>query len=70
MNIGFCICAILALLFLMISALFAIFKEKAAKYVSGFQSLSKAEQMAVSMLENGELDCISQVCIEYTITEV
>ena len=27
-------------------------------------SLSKAEQMAVSMLENGELDCMSQVCIE------
>ena len=33
-------------------------------------SLSKAEQMAVGMLENGELDCMSQVCIEYTITEV
>ena len=28
------------------------------------------EQMAVGMLENGELDCMSQVCIEYTITEV
>ena len=33
-------------------------------------SVSKAEQMAVSMLENGELDCMSQVCVEYTITEV
>ena len=32
-------------------------------------SVSKAEQMAVSMLENGELDCMSQVCVEYTITE-
>ncbi len=33
-------------------------------------SVSKAEQIAIGMLENGELDCMSQICVEYTITEV
>ena len=33
-------------------------------------SVSKAEQIAIGMLENCELDCLSQVCVEYTITEV
>ena len=32
-------------------------------------SVSKAEQIAIGMLENCELDCLSQVCVEYTITE-
>lgn len=33
-------------------------------------SAGKAEQIAIGMLENGELDCMSQVCIEYSVTEV
>ena len=33
-------------------------------------SVSKAELIAIGMLENGELDCMSQICVEYTITEV
>lgn len=44
MNIGFLMCGILVIPFLIIGALFAIFKEKAAKFVSGFNSLSKKEQ--------------------------
>lgn len=32
-------------------------------------SVLKAEQIAIGMLENGELDCMSQICVEYTITE-
>ena len=44
MNIGFWSCIILVLLFLIIGVLFAIFKEKAAKFVSGFNSFSKEEQ--------------------------
>ena len=42
MNIGFWSCIILAILFVIIGVLFAIFKEKAAKFVSGFNSFSKA----------------------------
>ena len=41
MNIGFGSCIILAILFVIIGVLFAIFKEKAAKFVSGFNSFSK-----------------------------
>ena len=44
MNIGFWSCIILAILFVIIGVLFAIFKEKAAKFVSGFNSFSKEEQ--------------------------
>ena len=33
-------------------------------------SAGKAEQIAIGMLENGELDSMSQVCIEYSVTEV
>ena len=44
MNIGFGSCIILAILFVIIGVLFAIFKEKAAKFVSGFNSFSKEEQ--------------------------
>lgn len=33
-------------------------------------SAGKAGQIAIGMLENGELDCMSQVCIEYSVTEV
>lgn len=44
MNIGFWICGVLVIPFLIIGVLFAIFKERAAKFVSGFHSLSKEEQ--------------------------
>ena len=44
MNIGFYMCIGLAIPFLLIGFLFAILKEKAAKFVSGFNSLSKKEQ--------------------------
>lgn len=44
MNPGFWLCGVLAILFVIIGVLFAIFKENAAKFVSGFNSLSKEEQ--------------------------
>lgn len=44
MNIGVWMCGILVVPFLIIGILFAIFKEKAAKFVSGFNSLPKEEQ--------------------------
>ncbi|MBD8974673.1 MAG: DUF3784 domain-containing protein, partial [Clostridiales bacterium] len=44
MNIGFWSCIILVIPFLIIGVLFAVFKEKAAKFVSGFNSFSKEEQ--------------------------
>lgn len=44
MNIGFWMCGVLVIPFLIMGVLFAIFKEKAAKFVSGFNSLSKEEQ--------------------------
>lgn len=40
MNIGFCTCTILALLFLILSIIFALLKEKGANYVSGFNTLN------------------------------
>lgn len=44
MNKGFWFCIILAISFVIIGVLFAIFKEKASKFVSGFNSFSKEEQ--------------------------
>ena len=44
MNIGFWLCGVLVIPFVIIGVLFAIFKEKAAKFVSGFNSLPKGEQ--------------------------
>ena len=44
MNIGFYMCGILVIPFAAIGVLFAIFKEKAAVFVSGFNSLPKKEQ--------------------------
>lgn len=44
MNIGFLLCGVLVIPFLIIGVLFAVFKEKAAKFVSGFNSLSEEEQ--------------------------
>lgn len=45
MNIGFWMCGVLVIPFLIMGVLFAILKEKAAKFVSGFNSLSKDEQL-------------------------
>ncbi len=44
MNIGFTMCAILVIPFLIMGVLFAIFKEKAAVWISGFNSIRKEEQ--------------------------
>ena len=44
MNIGFWSCMILVIPFVIMGVLFAIFKEKAAKFVSRFNSFSKEEQ--------------------------
>lgn len=43
-NIGFWLCGALVIPFGMTGAFFAVYKEKAAKFVSGFESLSKEEQ--------------------------
>ena len=43
MNIGFWSCIFLVIPFVIIGVLFAIFKEKAAKFVSGFNSFYKAQ---------------------------
>lgn len=44
MNIGFCTCTILALLFLILSVIFALLKEKGANYVSDFNTLNHPEK--------------------------
>lgn len=44
MNEGFWMCGVLAIIFAIIGVLFAILKEKAAIFVSGFNSLPKEEQ--------------------------
>lgn len=44
MNIGFWMCGVLVIPFLIMGVLFAIFKEKATRFVSGFNSLSEEEQ--------------------------
>lgn len=45
MNIGYIVCSILTILFLGMGLFFTFFKERAAKFVSGFNSLSKKEQL-------------------------
>lgn len=45
MNMGFWACGVLVIPFAVIGVLFAIFKENAAKFVSGFNSLPEKEQM-------------------------
>ena len=44
MNIGFWMCAVLIIPFGITGALFALLKEKAARFVAGFNSLSEEEQ--------------------------
>ena len=60
MNIGFWSCIILVIPFVIIGVLFAIFKEKATKFVSGFNSFSKEYwisnyEMVKKVLPNAEL---------------
>ena len=57
MNIGFWSCRILVIPFLIIGVLFAIFKEKAAKFVSGFNSFSKEEQ---ALYDKAHISGVSQ----------
>lgn len=45
MNIGFWSCIVLAVIFGIIAMIFAMFKQRAVKLVSGFNSLSEKEQM-------------------------
>ena len=44
MNIGFMACIVLSILFLIIGIMFALLKEKGAKYVSGFSTLNHPEK--------------------------
>ena len=44
MNLGFWMCGVLVIPFAIMGVLFAIFKGKTAKFVSGFSSLPKEEQ--------------------------
>lgn len=44
MNIGFWMCIVLVPVFLIIGILFAVFKEKSVRFISGFNFLSKEEQ--------------------------
>lgn len=44
MNVGFCTCTILTLLFLILIIMFALLKEKGANYVSGFNTLNHPEK--------------------------
>lgn len=44
MNIGFWSCIVLVLCFGILGILFGVFKEKSARFVSGFHELSKEEQ--------------------------
>lgn len=45
MNIGFWLCGSLAVPFAVLGVVFAVLKERAAKLVSGFNSLPKEEQI-------------------------
>lgn len=44
MNVGACACGIFVVPFLLVGILFGTFKEKAAKFVSGFNSLPEEER--------------------------
>lgn len=57
MNIGFYACIVLVPLFLIIGLLFGIFKEKSAKFISGFNSLTK-EQQALYDKEKWQKICV------------
>ena len=44
MNVEFWLCGVLVIPFAILGVVFAIFKEKATKFVAGFNSFSKEEQ--------------------------
>lgn len=44
MNVGVLVCMSLFIFFIVLAIPFAVFKEKAAKFVSGFKSLSQEQQ--------------------------
>ena len=44
MNIGFWACIVLVPIFLLLAAFFTVAKENGAKFISGYHSLTKAEQ--------------------------
>ena len=52
MNIGFWSCIILIIPFVIIGVLFAIFKGKAAKFVSGFNSFLKKNRQCMIKLRS------------------
>ncbi|WP_099205903.1 DUF3784 domain-containing protein [Scatolibacter rhodanostii] len=51
MNIGLIICLLMAGAFLMLAAIFALLKERAATLISGFNSLSLQEQKQYDRLK-------------------
>lgn len=44
MNIGFFICAVLGIIFAIMTVIFSLFGEKAANLISGFNSLTKEQR--------------------------
>lgn len=63
MNIGFVACLVLAILFLIIGIVFALLKEKSAKYVSGFRTLNHPEKYDKASIS---LDIRNQ-CFTYSL---
>ena len=63
MNIGFVACLVLAILFLIIGIVFALLKEKGAKYVSGFRTLNHPEKYDKAYIS---LDMRNQ-CFTYSL---
>lgn len=67
MNIGFCTCTILALLFLILSIIFALLKEKGANYVSGFNTLNHPEKYGKAYISR---DMCNQCFIYFVILSI
>lgn len=64
MNIGFMVCIVLGVLFLIVGILFSLLKEKGAKYVSGFSTLNHPEKYDKAYIS---LDMRNQ-CFTYAIS--
>lgn len=67
MNIGFCTCTILALLFLILSIIFALLKEKGANYVPGFNTLNHPEKYDKAYISR---DMCNQCFIYFVILSI
>lgn len=67
MNIGFVACLVLAILFLIIGIVFALLKEKGAKYVSGFRTLNHPEKYDKASIS---LDIRNQCFIYFVILSI